>query len=767
MSRKIIKSRIFVEQDFVESMAEVPVNKIKPWEAKEELKVVGTDVKRYDGLDKVTGKAVYTYDVELPGMIYARTLRSPHPHAHIRRIDISKAENLEGVLAIITGDNIPGIPWYWGTGMLFDKKARFQGDEIACVAAETEEIADKAIDLIKIDYELLPFVVRAEKALNPDAVKIHEWGNIPWGKPLTYNRGNIDTGLSDADIVIEETFSTQVVVHNPTEVHCSVAQWEGDHLTIWDSTQAIFQVRDTVARSLKIPVSKVRVIKKFMGGGFGSKLECGKYTVMAAILAKKTGRPVKIRMDRREMNLATGNRPDSVQKLKAAFKKDGSLTLLQHNAFGSVGGYPEGANCHWPLRSLYKCPNVSVEEYSVITNTGRARAFRAPGHVQGTFALESLMDMAAEKAGMDPIDFRIKNYTETDQDANIPYTTKRLMDAYLKGAEAIGWKEKRKPAGSSQGNIKRGIGMASQIWWGGGGPPAYATLKINTDGSANILAGTQDLGTGTYTVLAMIVAEELEIPIERIQVTLGDTETCPYNGLSGGSLTVASVTPAVRDASVQMKNKLISAAAAILDVPEDRLVYSKGTISAEGDETKKITIQSIIEKMNEEVLITTGAREDNPKGYAINTFGAQFAEVEVDTDTGKIKVIQIVAAHDIGRVISRKTLENQVHGGVIQGLGYALLEERVVDENTGKTLTTNIHDYKLPTVMDTPDIKVLVVSDGDPLISNTGAKGVGEPAIIPTAAAIANAVYNAIGVRIKSLPITPDKVLMALNGEMK
>jgi xanthine dehydrogenase YagR molybdenum-binding subunit len=470
-------------------------------------------------------------------------------------------------------------------------------------------------------------------------------------------------------------------------------------------------------------------------------------------------------MDRKEMNLAVGNRPDSFQRLKVGAKNDGTLVAMDHYAYGTVGAYPYGAGCSWPFRTLYKCENINVEEYSVVTNAGRACAMRAPGHVKGIFGFEQIIDEAAEKIGMDPLEFRLKNYTEVDPVSDLPYTSKKLREAYEKGAEAIGWSRRKNPANSDKGNLKRGIGMASQIWWGGGGPPSYATIKLNTDGSLQVLSGTQDIGTGTYTALAIIAAEVLEIPVEKIQVTLGDTESCPAAIVSGGSLTIPSVTPAVRDAAEKIKDKLISGAAAVLEVPEENIIYAGGVMQVIDDDSKKLSITELLQKMDEQQLVATGARNANPEGYEIKTFGAQFAEVEVDTDTGKVRVIKVVAAHDVGRVVNWKTLENQFHGGVIQGIGFALLEERVMDEDTGKLLTSNIHDYKIPTIKDIPEIEVISVNEGDPLISSTGAKGCGEPAHIPTAGAIANAIYNAIGVRIKSAPMTPDKVLMALQNK--
>lgn len=761
MARKLVKSKFFFEEDMQEHIAEVPEQQSEQLAPNDKLRLVGKRISRIDGYDKVSGTAVYPFDLTLPRMLHARILRSPHPHARIKSINVKKAKQLHGVVGIISSQNTPKISWYRNS-LLFDPHVRYEGDEVACVAAETSEIAEEALGLIEVEYELLDFVTDVTAAMKKGAPKIHEAGNIVGGEPDTYQRGDIAQGFSQSDFVIEDTFSTQVVVHNPTEVHCSVVNWDGDDLTIWDSTQGVYTVRDTVAASLGIPESKVRVIKKYMGGGFGSKLEAGKYTVMAALLAKEIGRPVSIQVSRVDMNLAVGNRPDSIQQLKVGVKKDGTLMAMQHQARGAVGAYPAGAGSSWPLRSVYACPNVQTTDYNVYINAGRARPFRAPGHVQGTFALDSIIDEVADKVGMDPLEFRLKNYAEKDPVSGAPYTTKRLREAYHQGAETIQWNKRNTTPGSQKGIIKTGIGMASQIWWGGGGPPAYATLRMNRDGSVRVLSGTQDIGTGTYTFAAQIVAEVLEIPMDTIEVILGDTATCPYGPSSGGSTTAPSVSPAVYDAALQMKAKLLSGAAAILEIPGSDLIYEGGKIGKRGAIGRGLTIAGVVGKMPDRMLLTTGARNQNPEGYAINSFGAQFAKVEVNTGTGKIRVQKIVAAHDIGRVLNRKTLENQFHGGIIQGMSYALMEERVIDHNTGKVLTTNLHDYKLPTIMDTPEIEIIIVSDADPLISSVGAKGIGEPAIIPTAAAIANAVCNAIGVRLKSLPLTPDKVLNAL-----
>ena len=762
MPRKVVKSKIFFEEDYIETIGEVSTDKVKDWGNNDDLKIVGKSVPRVDAYDKVSGGAVYTFDVNLKGITNAKILGSPYPNTNIKKINTRKAEKLPGVLAVLSSDNCPKIPWFYDTTFIFDKHVRCEGDEVAVVVAETEQTADEALKLIEVEYEQLQFVASAAEALKDNAVKVHSFGNILRGKPSEYNRGDVDEGFKNADIILADKFNTQVAIHNPTEVHCSVADWQGEKLTIWDSTQGIFEVRNSIARILKIPESDVNVITKYMGGGFGSKLETGKYSVIAALLAKQIGRPVKITLDRKQMNLIAGNRPDSDQTLKAGIKKDGTLTAMTLHSTASVGAYPAGGGCSGPIRMIYSCPNLKTTEYSVLINAGRARPFRAPGHVQGTFALESFIDELAEKAGMDPVEFRLKNYSETDPMSGRPYTTKLLREAYKQGAEAIGWHSKRKAPGSDNGHLKRGIGMATQIWGGSGGPPANVVLKLNRDGSLNILGGSQDIGTGTYTFIAQVASEVLEIPMDKIQVTLGETSVVPYGPSSGGSTTAPSISPAVRDAAEQMKSKLISGAAAVLELPEEQLEYLNGKIYARTDKSKSVSITDLMKNMHEQVLITNGARNANPDNYAINSFGAQFAEVEVDTETGKIKVLKVVAAHDIGRVLNKQTLENQFHGGIIQGLSYALMEERIIDDNTGIVLNTNLHTYKVPTIQDIPEIEVIIVSSGDNLISNTGVKGIGEPAIIPTAGAIANAVYNAIGVRLKNLPITPDKVLNAL-----
>jgi len=763
---KFIRSKYFLEEGEVEQLAQVPSGgnpTVK--KSKADDGVFGAPVKRYDGYDKVSGTARYTFDVQFPDMLHARTLRSPHPHAKILSIDTSRAEALPGVEAIIHHGNVPEIPWY-GNSRLFDPHLRYVGDEIAVVAAVDERTADEALKLIDVEYEVLPFAVDAEKVLEKGAPVFHESGVLAYN-PWIYERGSVLEGFKEAEVIVEETFRTQVAVHNPTEAHISVAKWDGDRLTVWDSTQGIYSVQERISEALRIPASSVQVFCPTMGGGFGSKLEGGKYTVMAALLAQRTGHPVRLGMDRKEMNLVVGNRPNSVQKLRVGAKRDGTLTAMELTAFGTNGAYPGWAGCNFPLIGTYKCPNVKTDMSSVYTNLGRSRPFRAPGRPQGTFAMDSILDDLAAKLEIDPLELRLKNYAEIDQYSNQPYTSKKLREAYLQGAKQFGWTEKWRPAGTDSGPVKRGVGLASQIWSGGGGPPAGVTVKLNVDGSADVIAGSQDLGTGTYTFLSQVVAEGLDIPVENIRVILGDTATGPKCPVSGGSLTAPSLSPAAWDAANQIREVLLDGAAAVWEVDKKRIAYSKGLFTVPEDDTKRATLPEMIDAIGMGTIVRTGYRAKNVEGYTAQSFGVQFAEVEVDTRTGKIRVLKILAAHDIGRTLNRRLLENQFHGGIIQGLSFALMEERIVDEESGRVLSTNLHDYKLPTIKDVPEIEVLIVeNDNDTKVNSMSVKGIGEPPIIPTAGAIANAVFNATGVRVKELPMTPDRVLMALLSEV-
>jgi xanthine dehydrogenase YagR molybdenum-binding subunit len=401
---------------------------------------------------------------------------------------------------------------------------------------------------------------------------------------------------------------------------------------------------------------------------------------------------------------------------------------------------------------------VRTKQYLVFTNTGPLSAFRGPGYVEGTFALESVMDELAGRLGMDPLSLRLKNYTDLNPMTGKPYSTKGLREAYTTGAQKIRW-EDSPPEG--QGNRRRGRGMASQVWGGSGGPPAYALVKINPDGSVTVISGTQDLGTGTKTVLAQIAAEELGLEMEKVSVELGDTQTAPYAPISAGSMTLPSVGPAVRVAAHDAKRQLLDVAAQVLEVPCESLNIQEGFLLSPALENP-VAIQDFLSKLRNFMIIGRGARQPNPENVHVNTFGAQFVELEVDTDTGEVKIVKVVAVHDSGRVINPLTLSSQITGGVLQGLGYALTERRFVDRRAGIVVNGNLEDYKIPTCLDVPELEQEMVDRPDPQANNLGSKGVGEPPIIPTAAAVANALADALKIRIKELPITREKVLEAL-----
>ena len=756
---KVIKTKTEFEGHWFEQYVVVEGEGLSAWETGADLKFVGQRKTRIDGAERVTGRASFTSDIQLPGMLYGKILRSPHPHARIQRIETRDAEKLSGVRAVLSYQNIPKIPFHGGQAFIFNRTVRYVGDEIACVIGEDEEICGDALERIEVEYEILPFVIDPEEALKPGAPKVQPEGNLFRGTPDVYERGHIEQGFDEADIVIEDRFITQTALHNCMETHGSVALWEDDHLTLWDSTQQIFGVRETVAELLNLPLDRVRVIKKYMGGGFGSKNRVGKYTLLAALGSRFIGRPVKIMLDRHEENLSTGNRPSSIQYLKMGSKNDGTLKALYLKVISGGGAYIVWpAAVGGPVRQLYACPSVKTEQYTVFTHTGPMSAFRAPGYVEGAFALESLMDELAKRLGMDPVDLRLKNYSERDQVSGRPYSLKGLREAYERGAQRIGWGERRK---GLKGPKLRGFGMASQIWGGSGGPPAYALVKVNPDGTATVLSGTQDIGTGTKTALAQIAAEELGFSVEHISVEIGDTQTGPYAPISAGSMTLASVGPAVRMAAYDTRQQLLDIVSQLLEIPRETISLRNSVLDSPGLK-EPVSVKTVLSMLKNFMIIGRGARGPNPEVVNVNTFGAQFAEVEVDIETGEVRVEKIAAVHDSGRVINPLTLSSQIEGGVLQGLGFGLVEQRVVDRVTGAVVNGDLENYKVPTCSDVPEMVVEMINHPDAYANNLGGKGVGEPPIIPTAPAIANAISDAIGVRIKELPITRDKVLKLL-----
>lgn len=654
-------------------------------------------MRRVEGPEKVSGRARYAADVRLPGQLFARVLRSPLPHARLTRIDTARAERLAGVRAVLSSADAPGISWY-DESRLFDRTLRFIGDEVAAVAAESDEIAEDALRLIELEYEALPFAVGLQDGER--------------GEPRVERRGDVERGFREADAVIDATYSTQAALHNALEPHGCTAAWEDDTLVLYESTQGIFAVRDEVAGKLGLPKQRVRVVTQHMGGGFGAKQIAWKHSVIAALLAKRAGRPVQLMLDREAENLAVGNRNATRQQVRLGAKRDGTLCAIDVRILVQAGAYQVGgedSDLIGTYQTLYRCLNLRAEQVGVRTHTGPAVAFRAPGHAEATFALESAMDELARALAVDPIELRLRNYATGDQTDGKPYTSAdSLRRCYEQVSAAFHWPRRR----TGEGAKRRGIGFAAHDWAGGAGwPPAEARVEL-ADGAARVITATQDIGTGTRTALCQIAAEALGVPPEQVSIVLGDTREELYSPTSAGSATLATLGPAVRMAA------------------------SKAKSAGSGK----------------------GTRGENPKDRSIRTCGAQCVEVEVDTETGEIRVLRVAAAHDCGRVINPLLAESQVIGGITQGLGYALSEERIVDAH-GLVLNANLEEYKIPTAADLPELLNATESMPDWEANATGAKGIGEPPLIPTAAAVANAIFDAIGVRVRDLPCKRERLL--------
>ncbi|KAB2878809.1 xanthine dehydrogenase family protein molybdopterin-binding subunit [bacterium] len=757
---KSVTLKVGVEKNLRELKADIPDNTPKPWDGGDELKFIGGRSTRTEGKDKVTGRAKYTFDIQLPGMLHGYFLRSHFPAGVIRKIDISKAENYPGVKSVILiQDKLPMI-------------IRFAGQEICAIAAETAHQAHEAAKLISIEYDTRKFVLTAEQAKSPkspvvfdssvesktsegdapeDSGNVSQKGNIR-GPKVSGNLSAVENALRQSDVVIEATYRTQVQTHSAMETHGVVAKWEGDQLTVWASTQGVFSVQSELAGVFQIPRTQVRVLTEHMGGGFGAKFGAGIYGIMAAKLAKKTQAPVRFMLDRKSEHLAVGNRPDSTQTVKLGASQDGSLKAIKLVSYGTAG-VGTGAGTSGPAKNIYfKTEHIYTEESDIFTNAGPGAAFRAPGHPQGAFAMEQAIDEMAYKLNIDPLEFRKKNtlYDEVRQ------------AEYAIGAKKFGWDKRKSKPGADSGPIKRGVGIANSVWYYIYGTGFQASIQVTGDGSVELTNGVQDIGGGIKTVVAMVVAEELGLKPTDIIVKIGDSNY-GLGPASGGSQTTAGITPAVRNAAYLAKMKMFDIAAPLLKTTVDQLALADGRIFIQSDTTKGLTWKQVASKIVGEKFTVTGERFKDHLQAGPFIAGVQFADVEVDTETGVVKVKRIVAVHDCGRPMNRLTLESQINGGIIQGVSYALFENRLLDAQTGIMVNPNLEQYKIAGSMDIPEIESVVI-DVNRGQSSTGAMGIGEPATIPTAAAIANAVFHATGVRVRELPMTPAVVFKAIKG---
>ena len=762
--KRFVSTKVEIEGREEIKIAELPDLEPAPWGDDAELGIVGQRVPRMDALEKVTGRARYTADLQRAGMLHAAFVRASVASGRVTRLDLTRALSLPGVRGALVASDVPGIKHM--DAPLFDTTIHWAGQPLAAVCADTAELAREACRLAVLEVETLPHVVTVADALAPGAPEVKPGGNIPRGQPRRAERGNVDAALAEADVVVKRTYHTPCALHTPMEPHGSVAEWNGDDLTVWESTQGIFQVRKDVARAFKLPLNRVRVMKDYMGGGFGAKNYAAAQTYTAVAFARKLGRPVRCILDREGEQTDTGNRTATTQDVVLAARRDGTLLGITADctiAYGYGGWFASAAKI---FHELYQCDNVRTSETFVFLNTGAMDSFRAPGHVEGAFALECAMDALARELGIDPLELRRRNYAPRDQDKQRRYSAKHLDRCYTEGAARFNWTHRRVEAAASRAHgsrLRRGVGMASQIWGAGGGPPAYATARLNPDGTIDVLTGTQDLGTGSRTILAQIAAESLGARLADVRTVLGDTERAPYAGNSWGSITTASVGPAVRVASLEVRTRVLEAAAELLQVDAARLSLHDSVVTI-ADDDRTMTLAQIGRKLGDVMIIGQGSRGPNPQETAICAFAAQFAEVEVDLETGRVRVLHITSAHDSGRIINPTLAESQLEGGIIQGLGYAMFEERVLDTSLGIPLNPTTHDYKVPTMSDVPAIDAFFVESADVVANHTGARGIAEAPIIPTAPAIANAVADALGVDVLEIPLTPWRVLAAASG---
>jgi len=746
------------------------------------LSIVGKSVVRKDLREKLTGEARYAADLKLPGMLYGRVLRSPHPHANILSIDTTEAAQLPGVYAMVTPFDAP--PGRVAPDLLvLDTRVRFVGDEVAAIAASDEDTARQAVELIQVEYEVLPFVLEPEEALRPGAIAIHPGGNLASGRPLSLERGNVTQGFAEADLILEDEYAIGTHSATPLEPRAALASWEGNLLTVWKSSRGVHVDQAALAEALDIPIPRVRVIGPYLGGGYGNKDE-SRLAALAAVLAQRAGRPVRVEYSRQEEFVAGRTRHAARINMKVGVKKDGSITAIHAVATLNKGaylasGFGVARRTGQGALYLYHCPNVKYEAYLAYTNRPVAGSYRALGAPQGHFALETLMDRVAEAIGMDPLEFRLKNQvrpegqpgrrtTPPDQiidsqplEGGVPFSSNGLDQCLRLGAEAFGWHRRNNRTQNSDPAKKIGRGMSMLIYRGGPGSPSAAEVHIDRSGRISLVTGLIDVGEGASTVLTQLAAEVLGANYEDIDVLFADTEATPNAPITAGSTATFSTGTAVVEAATQLRRQLLELASAGLEAPIAELGASGGNIFVRHAPERRMSLADVARRMESGVLLASASITPGSAHFVVNSFGAHFAEVEVDTDTGRVQVLRYVAAHDSGRIINPKTALNQVEGGISQMLGFALSEELVTDGPTGVTLNASYLEHKCPTILDYPEIQVIFADVVDP-VGPLGAKALGEPPCVGVAPAIANAIYDAIGVRFTRLPITPDRVLEAL-----
>lgn len=721
-------------------------------------KSVGQRTPKKDAYEIVTGRAVYANDVQMTGMLCGRILHSPHAHARIRHIDTARARRLPGVVDVVTAEDMPE------STLLARDEVCYEGHKVAIVVAEDLDIAEDALSRILVSYDVLPAAIDLASAMAPDAPVAHLQGKTQAytdaeGHMLSnvvshkeWHVGHIELGFAMSDVIVEASFEIPTVHQMYLEPNVTTARLEPDgRITIWTSAQGAFQIRNAVAKALNVPHHKIKVIVTKVGGAFGAK-NSAFLAPHAALMALRTGRPVKMVMNRDEEFTDGVPAPGCITHLKMGARSDGTFMALEGRVIWDAG-WCGGSGPSNRLFGLYHIPQVSVEGLAIRTNKPQPGAYRAPGAPHMAFARESMVDMLAHRLGMDPVVLRLKN-ARTKGDYGIdgaPITSDWLQQALKKATHVSQWGQKR---------LKeyQGCGIACGEWTNASGP-TQAFLALNEDGSISMVTGQIDL-TGLHTVLAQVVAEELGISVGKVTVVLGDTDTVPFTSLSAGSKSAHSAGEAARKAAQEVKKKLIHMAAEILEAPPGDLEFANDTVRVVGTPDQAIALRTLAQK----ALQT----EDGPiQGQWVlghiptyPSYSVDVATVEIDPETGRVHLIDLVAVQDVGKALNPLLVEGQIHGGAIQGMGLGLMEGYRYDDE-GHLANANLLDYAIPTSRDVPQVQTALVEDPAPH-GPYGAKGVGEPPIIPGAAAIANAIYDAIGVRVTQLPMTPERVFDAL-----
>ncbi|MGF6650082.1 xanthine dehydrogenase YagR molybdenum-binding subunit [Paraburkholderia youngii] len=734
------------------------------------MNLIGQPLDRVDGLLKVTGDARYA--AEFPGarLAHGVLVTSTIPAGTISSIDASRAEAGPGVLLVMTYQNAPRLPNGGKSAfsppagrylsLLQDNQVHYSNEPVAVVVADTLEHATDAARQLRIVYQ------PGTAALDFEQAKAHAHApDKPQGRQTDTQRGSFEDGMQSGDVHIEATYTTPIEHHNPMEPHATMAHWDGPQLTVYDSTQGVSGTAQVLAKTFAIPVSDVRVISPLIGGGFGCKGSSWSHVSLCAMAARQTGRPVRLVLERPQMFGPVGARPRTEQHFVIAARHDGTLTAMRHDSISNTSMIEDWTEtCCMVTRMLYAVPNQVTTHRLVQLNVGTPTFMRAPGETTGSFALESAMDELAVALEMDPLALRLKNYADSDPQEHKPWSGKSLRECYQIGAEKFGWSRRsHTPRSMRNGNTLIGMGMATATY-PANRSEASALAQILPDGTAVVASGTQDIGTGTYTVMTQVAADALGFTPEQIHFALGDS-SLPRAPVSGGSQSAASVSPAVRDAASQARSQLIAlaladAASPVHGLPLDDVTVASGWVVSRSQPDKRDPAAAIIARAGGKPIEATATVKpgDEKQKYSFHSFGAVFVEVHVDAELGTIRVPRVVAVYDVGRVLNQKTARSQMMGGIVWGIGAAMQEESTLDERFGRFTNANLAEYHVPVNADIGTIDIAFIDRPDPYINSLGVRGIGEIGITAVVAAIANAVYNATGVRVRDLPITLDKV---------